>query len=465
MNQQLWCRLAGCALSLWMAAVAHADFAGAQKAYAAKEFERAYLLFRELAEIGNVAAQENLAAMYVDGEGVKRDNVLGFAWASIARENGGSAAMQNIIDQLAPHLNDAAKARVAEAKSLFGKAALQERLLPAPAGSIKATNPGESCRVTQPANPDDSYPDTAKRQNLSGTVAVDAPVLADGKVHHPVVLYSIPEGVFDNAARANVFATGFAPKKVGGAVVPCVTRYKIVYRSRNAEADIAMDKALYKARAVAEAGDPVGQALYALLLFDRAKPAAPDVSGDWFLKSAQGGVPFAQYVIGVGLIADRQPDTEKAKGLTWLKLAAASGQADAKFALANYSLNRDAAAMTDAIVFAWLEDAAKANHRDATLTLAALLATGPDANRREPARAIDMIAKANWDFASDPTAQEVLAAANARLANFDEAQAVQRRAVKMAKGYGWNTAPLEARLATYVIGNVWTGNLMTGEEK
>jgi hypothetical protein len=35
----------------------------------------------------------------------------------------------------------------------------------------------------------------------------------------------------------------------------------------------------------------------------------------------------------------------------------------------------------------------------------------------------------------------------------------------MAKGYGWNAAPLEARLATYVIGNVWTGNLMTGEEK
>src|SRR3569832_2336307 len=81
-----------------LASTAHADLTGAQKSYAAKDFEGAFQQYLEIATLGNVTAQENLAAMYVDGEGVNRDNVLGYAWAVIARENGGNAAMQNVID-------------------------------------------------------------------------------------------------------------------------------------------------------------------------------------------------------------------------------------------------------------------------------------------------------------------------------------------------------------------------------
>ena len=42
-------------------------------------------------------AQENVAAMYVAGEGVKRDNVLGYGWALISRENGGGDAMHSML--------------------------------------------------------------------------------------------------------------------------------------------------------------------------------------------------------------------------------------------------------------------------------------------------------------------------------------------------------------------------------
>ena len=41
----------------------------------AKEFAQAFELYRELAELGQPGAQENLAVMYVNGEGVPRDNV------------------------------------------------------------------------------------------------------------------------------------------------------------------------------------------------------------------------------------------------------------------------------------------------------------------------------------------------------------------------------------------------------
>ena len=56
---------------------ARADVYEARQAYEKKDFARSFELYRELAEIGNVDAQESLAVMYVNGEGVKRDNVLG----------------------------------------------------------------------------------------------------------------------------------------------------------------------------------------------------------------------------------------------------------------------------------------------------------------------------------------------------------------------------------------------------
>ena len=99
---------------------ATADLYAAAAAYQKQDFAASFQLYRELAELGRREAQENLAAMYVDGEGVKRDNALGYAWAVIAKENGAGAGVQNIIDQLEPHMTSAARARVAEVQSKFG---------------------------------------------------------------------------------------------------------------------------------------------------------------------------------------------------------------------------------------------------------------------------------------------------------------------------------------------------------
>jgi TonB family protein len=450
------------AATLLAASVAHADLAGAQKAYAAKDFEGAFQQYLAIATLGNLTAQENLAAMYVDGEGVTRDNVLGYAWAVIARENGGNAAMQNIIDQLQPHLDDKARARVKQVTDLYGKAALQQRLLPA---SLKypTPRPDEDCRIEKPANPDDSYPGEARRQGISGSVLVASNIRTDGRVHNPQVVFSVPERVLDDAARLNVFTTTFVPKKVNGTSAPCAMRYLVRYRPLPPGADAAMDDATLKARKLAEAGDPVAQAVYALLLMDRSKLVRKDeIPFDWFLKSAQAGVPFAQFAVGSQLAGDGSmlPESEQVKGFAWLKLAAAAGQPDAKYALANYTLAHEPDGNRDPVVFAWLEDAAKAGHRDATLTLAALLAAGPDATRRDPARALDLLQSAKWDFSFDPTAQEVMAAAHAQSGRFTDALTAQKHALKLAKGYGWDAQALEQRLADYQSSKAWTGNLM-----
>jgi len=451
-------------------AAAHADLAGAQKAYAAKDFEGAFQQYLEIATLGNVTAQENLAAMYVDGQGVKRDNVLGYAWAVIARENGGNQAMQNIIDQLQPHLDDQSRARVKLVSDQFGKAALAERLLPmqiVPDPTAASSN--ARCLMRRPTNSDDFYPPAAKRDDLSGVVLIEAVISPDGHVHRPYVWYSVPEGTFEQAGRGIAWMSEYIPNKIDGVARQCVIRYKATFRAPHKEADDKITDAYKKMQVLAEQGDPRAQLLYGQLMFDRESSQNSGKNPlDWYVKAAQAGLPYAQYLVGISLLnVDRKSslhsgelEAEKAKGLTWLQLAAANGRPEAKFALANYQLRTDPAATSDATVFAWLEDAAKAGHRDGTLYLAALLAASPDASRRDPARALTLVDLNKWDFEADPGAFETIAAAYAQSGKYTDAVESQKRAIRVAQKFGWNTAALEKRLEKYLNNGTWTGNLM-----
>jgi hypothetical protein len=59
----------------------------------------------------------------------------------------------------------------------------------------------------------------------------------------------------------------------------------------------------------------------------------------------------------------------------------------------------------------------------------------------------------------DPTAYEIRAAALAMQGNFKEAQADQRKALKMAKKLGWEPASQEMRLKAYEANQSWSGDL------
>src|ERR1044071_3151015 len=117
-------------LGLTGAHAAYADLYTAAAAVEKQDFARAFDLYREVAEMGRLEGQENLAVSYVNGEGVKRDNVLGFAWAQLARENGGGEEMQKIIETTQPHLTEGSKRRVAQLQAKFGKGGLQKSLRP-----------------------------------------------------------------------------------------------------------------------------------------------------------------------------------------------------------------------------------------------------------------------------------------------------------------------------------------------
>jgi len=146
------------------------------------------------------------------------------------------------------------------------------------------------------------------------------------------------------------------------------------------------------------------------------------------------------------------------KGRAWLERAAAAGQVDAQLALANYLLmpgpDADVAAATG-----WLEKASASGNREAGYRLAALFATSPDPAKRDPQRALELLAKVMDDVDTDPTTYEIRAAAKAALGNFEEASRDQKRAIAFAKRLGWDPVPQRTRLDKYESGVAWTGDL------
>lgn len=448
-----------CALaSILMPLTSRADLYSAAAAFEAKEFERAFELYRELAEMGQPEAQETLAVMYVNGEGVKRNNVLGYAWASLALGNGGGEASRGIVSQIEPHLTPAARVRIAEVHSKFGNAALEERLLPK--AKVSAALNAKSCKMRSVANPDSYYPPEARRQMIAGTVLVEATVAPDGHARNVRAWYALPAKGFDEAARRVAFANVYEPPKENGVAIACTVRFKVKFQVAGAADATAEQRRLFAdVRAKAEAGDPRSQFAYALLLELRPDLSTQEQSTNWTLKAAQAGVASAQYLIGMQALyaASRGLEKSDSKGLTWLQMAADAGQSDAQTALANYLLRtRTGEELKHAQDL--LEEAAASGHKDGKFYLAAILAAGPDASRLDPKRALDLLEEVRSDLDLDPTFFEVRAAAKAMLGEFAQAQDDQKVALLKARKLGWDIKPSEARLANYAASKTWTGN-------
>jgi TonB family protein len=448
--------------ALAMSGAARADLYAASAALEAKDYARAFELFRELAELGHAESQEMIAAMYVNGEGVKRDNVLGYAWAALALENGGGEAARGIVAQLEPHLNATARARIAEVQAQFGKAALQARLLPTAAGT-PALPSASTCTMKASANPDTFFPPEAWRRGISGSVLVEVAVAPDGRARNARVRYSLPGGVFEEAGRRVALSNVYTPALVDGVATPCTIRFKVRFLVKGGGgADAELKRTLEEFKEKARAGDPKSQLIYGLLLEMRADlNDEKENSLDWFVKAAQGGVASAQYLIGMHTLSAVGQGAAKddSKGLIWLRKAVDAGQSDAQTALANYLLRtgKDPAAFGEAQDL--LEKAAATGNRDGKFYLAAVLATGPDAVRRNPARTLDLLEQVKGDLDFDPTFFEVRAAAKAQLGDFQGAQKDQKVALLKARNFGWDLKDQNARLAVYEQSKPWTGNL------
>jgi TPR repeat protein len=99
------------ALLLMFPLVTVADFAAGLEAHQRGDYAAALREWRPLAEAGNVDALNNLGAMHFEGQGVPKDEVRAYAWATLAVKRG-SADAQVAKDYLHKRLTPA---QIAEA--------------------------------------------------------------------------------------------------------------------------------------------------------------------------------------------------------------------------------------------------------------------------------------------------------------------------------------------------------------
>jgi uncharacterized protein len=439
--------------------VARADLYSAAQAYDNKEFEKAFALYRELAELGQREAQENLAIMYVNGEGVPRDNIAGYAWAVIAIENGGGEAAKGIVQQLDPHMNEKARKRVTEITSQFDRAALEQKLMPKvfPGANFVDQTP---CKLLKAAAL--HYPTGAKHSGIQGQVYMEYTVMPDGRARNPRVVYAVPTETFDAAARQVILRSEFTPATQKGVPVPCTSSIMISYKMQGVTASdySELQSFLKKKQKEAEAGDARAQMVYGLLISGLPQVRKP--RGDampYFVRAAQAGLPTAQFIVGYSSMIGWGCECSEPKGMIWLQKAASADQSDAQVMLASYILRGEPTKEDISKALTWLERAVKSGNRDGKFYLAGLLAAGVDPDYRNPQRAHEVLRDVMRDVDDDPTAFEIRAAAHAMQGKFEDAQKDQRKALKMAKDLGWETASQEARLNHYVAGKTWTGDL------
>jgi TPR repeat protein len=440
-----------------MSPPAEADLYEAATAVEKQDLPEAFRLYRELAELGHPLAQENIAAMYVNGEGVERDNALGYAWAKLALENGGGETARSIVQQLDPHLTAAARAKIAEMHARYGNRELERRLLPDEVPSGPKEPAATGCRMRSAPDPDRFYPPELKRREISGTVVVETRVLADGSAPLPRALYSFPPGGFDAAGRVIALGSTYSPAMEKGVAVPCTIRFKVKFNIKGGPAQFTgakSDKMLADLKRAAAEGDPNSQLLYSLVMLVRPAPdPEPMTTSRWLLRAAQAGLPAAQYLIGERLMSRsgrRVQDAQKAE--RWFEMAGSRGSGEASIALAIYLLRSEHDAPTRLRGFTWMERAAASGHFEGRLFHAALLASWPDASRRDPLRALSVLDELGKEFDYDPLSFEIRAAALAAQGQYENAIVQQKRALAEAKRKGWNGTIQQRRLDLYEQG-------------
>jgi TPR repeat protein len=447
-------------LALVFARPALADLVSASSAYGKGDYTKAFHDFREMAELGQPTAQFNLAAMYARGEGTRQSDIYAYAWASLAAQNGLEKA-KALAEKLRPLLAPGSEKVAADIAAQFGNAVLDARLNP----KIVETEPAgpggrRHCGPIKTYMP--SYPPQAARSGVEGQVYVEYSLMPDGRSRMPRIIYAVPEGVFESAARESVLHSEFATAPAGGQPTPCTLFFQFIMRGGNTVGNYPrLEVFVQQTLKRAAGGDPSAQMLYGMLLVGLPQLHKPRSEAlPWFLKSAQAGVPVAQFQVGYSLLKGWGCDCDVNKGLDWLRRAAQAGDPAAEVTLAMYALrgNPDDERLRQAKL--WLEQAAASGNRDGKLYLAGLLAASVGEQARDPKRALTLVNEVFRGVDDDPTAYEIRAAAQASDGEFKEAIQSQKKALSLGQKLKWDVTSMNDRMAHYTASQPWYGTLL-----
>ena len=441
-----------------------ADLYSASAEYKKGDYAQALSDYLTLAKLGQPQAQFNVAIMYRTGRGTDASDIHAYAWAMLAAQNGQPGAKE-LADKIRPDLAPGSEQIAGWFTAPYTPAVLAKSLLPE-AGLPKSDAADAQRKWVKECAPVSVYPwvypDEANQKGMEGNVFIAYTLMSDGRARLPRVILDVPRGVFGAAARLGILHDGFAPRPPGSQPIQCVSFYHFVMSGDTSTDDYTGLRAYVdKARRSAQAGDPGAQLMYGILLVGLPQLRKSSNAGlPWFLRAAQAGIPQAQFEVGYSLLIGIGCAPDQGKAIKWLEMAADQNDPNAEVTLATSAMSGSPGFGDLAQARSWLEKAAAQGNLDAELYLSALLAAAPEPGLRDPQRALGILRKAFDHIASDPTAFEVRAAAQAAEADFADAAESEKEAIRKAHHLGWDLSPLQARLTLYQVGKPWYGDLL-----
>lgn len=352
-----------CLITLLITSIlSHATFEDAVKHYEEGHYQKAFMEFQSLAEVGHTGAQFNLGILYLEGAGTKQDLVKAYGWIKLSDANRGEET--ELLNEITQHFNEE---KQNEADFFYGtlnktyssealKLALEPIYKPIEL-TPKNDNPSNLKPIKQKPP---VYPREAAWEGIEGWVLVSFFLNEDGYPIDIAVEQSFPGDIFVKSSLGAIEDWRFEVPE--GYDSQEQIKYKLQYElSGGANYKNALERIKVKA----EEGDARSQYLYAkygaeVTLEEEFNPNV------WYYKAAEQGIANAQYELANNLLDGEGCEEDKEKAIAWLIKSASGDLGRSHFKLAKLFFQLE----DKERAHFWLDKAINANDSTIALELA-----------------------------------------------------------------------------------------------
>lgn len=438
-------------------ATSHATIIDAQKYFDDNNYPEAYKEYKKLAQLGNVRAQYNLAIMSFKGLGTDINPKAAYAWASIAADK--DSNIKDFINQIKLKLSQEeltdAKTQASVLKDQYGYDSVQKLLGPLDL-QINNENPkNESINDYKIVKNKESknklkYPQKALKKSGRGWVELSYNIYPDGSVQDINIMDQYPHKLFSPSAIDFISKQKYDFIKDDKKITPkneTYSTFRVKYGMYGiAKLSTRTKNNIQKILKSALSGSLQAQYQYTELYFTLLNGGG-GVSGKtinkWLLRSAQFGIPQAQFRLGRNIYYGIDCQREKQKGLDWIIRAAENGIANAQYLAYSILNSENLNNISHKQKNDWLLEAAKNNSNAGQIRYAKFIASNPNADQDDLNFALTLLDKYAVAIAKTADYYQTKAILLAKSNLYTDAQFAITMAIKMAKKSHWDLSKLK----------------------
>lgn len=432
-----------------------ADFFQALDDYESGKFAKAYDQFLDMASVGDKRAQFNLGVMHYQGQHVKANTGVAYAWIKLANDSDiKNAEYSETLKLVENQLTDkeSAESKYQQLVNQYSTEALIETLYP----ELISISGESSFNATPKTIVNPRYPKKAAIKGIVGYTRFSFDLDNKGVPRNIYLTESFPQGVFDKESIKAIYKWRFEPKtnQQNKAIAQENLKYTIQFNLVGSNGTELKEGVYEKQLELAQKGSARAQFLIGYFEKKLNVSKGAENPNSWFLKSALQGQPEAQFELGQSLIYGQGCLQDQSKGVEWLARAANNGEKRAKMLLASNS-SRINTLESQLQSLSYTKDIEELTPRT-IIDLAWMFATSPFKQIRNPDKAFELLDKLPRNsFKDDITIYEIEAAAYAAKATYKKAISLQEDALDKAEDLSADSTIIKTRLASYKKQTTW----------